>query len=228
MENSSIKAWAEADRPREKLLKLGRHTLTDSELLAILIRNGSREETAVELSRRILSEAENDLTRLSRMSVSDLSAFKGMGDVKALSIIAALELGRRRRMAEASKQIKVNSSKEVADFFSPLLTDLMYEEFWILLLNRANNVISKFQISKGGVTGTIVDPKLIFKKAIECTASGIILCHNHPSGNRHPSDADISLTKKISEAGRLFDIHVLDHIIIAGETYYSFADEGKL
>lgn len=228
MENSSIKAWAEADRPREKLLKLGRHNLTDSELLAILIRNGSREETAVELSRRILSEAENDLTRLSRMSVSDLSAFKGMGDVKALSIIAALELGRRRRMAEASRQIKVNSSKEVADFFSPLLTDLMYEEFWILLLNRANNVISKFQVSKGGVTGTIVDPKLIFKKAIECTASGIILCHNHPSGNRQPSDADISLTKKISEAGRLFDIHVLDHIIIAGETYYSFADEGKM
>jgi len=228
MENSSIKAWAEADRPREKLMRLGRHTLTDSELLAILIRSGNREESAVELSRRILSEADNDLTKLSRMSITDLSLFKGMGDVKALTIVAALELGRRRRMAEASKNIKVSSSKEVADFFSPLLSDLLYEEFWILLLNRANSVISKFQVSKGGVTGTIVDPKLIFKKAVESTASGIILCHNHPSGNKQPSDADMSLTKKIKEAGKLLDIHILDHIIIAGENYYSFADEGKL
>ena len=228
MENSSIKAWAESDRPREKLMQSGRHTLTDSELLAILIRNGSREETAVELSRRILNSAENDLTKLSRMSVSDLSVFKGMGDVKALTIIAALELGRRRRMAEASKAIKVSSSKEVADYFSPLLTDLQYEEFWILLLNRANHVISKFQVSKGGVTGTIVDPKLIFKKAVESTASGIILCHNHPSGNKQPSDADISLTRKIRDAGKLLDIQIMDHLIIAGEDYYSFADEGKL
>lgn len=228
MENTPIKAWAEADRPREKLIKTGRHTLTDSELIAILIRNGTREETAVELSRRILHESGNDLTRLSRLSVNELTSFKGMGQVKAITIVAALELGRRRRIAEASKTIRISSSGDVASYFSPLLSDLHYEEFWILLLNRANHVIDKYQVSKGGVTGTVVDPKLIFKKAVECIASGIILCHNHPSGNKHPSDADISLTKKLRDAGLLLDIHVLDHLIIAGESYYSFADEGRL
>jgi len=228
MENSSIKAWAEADRPREKMLTQGRHALTDSELLAILIRSGTHLETAVELSRRILSQVENDLTRLSRLTVAELAEFKGMGQVKAITIVAALELGRRRRIAEASRTQKISSSKEVADLFIPDLTDLTYEEFWILLLNRANAVIGKHQISKGGVTGTVVDPKVVFKKAVDCMASGIILCHNHPSGNLSPSDADISLTRKISDAGRLLDIQVLDHLIIAGEKYYSFADEGKM
>jgi DNA repair protein RadC len=228
MENSSIKVWAEADRPREKMLTLGRHTLTDTELLAILIRSGSRLETAVELSRRILNKVGNDLTRLSRLSVSELSEFKGMGCVKAVTIIAALELGRRRRMAEASKTLKIASSKDVADLFLPELADLTYEEFWILLLNRANNVISKYQVSKGGVTGTVVDPKMVFKKAVDSMASGIILCHNHPSGNLQPSDADISLTRKMCEAGRLLDIQILDHLIIAGEKYFSFADEGRM
>jgi len=220
MENSSLKAWAEADRPREKMLHQGRHTLTDSELLAVLIRSGTRQETAVELSRRILAGVDNDLTRLSRLSVSELSEFKGMGNVKALTVIAALELGRRRRIAEASK--------DVAEMFLADLADLNYEEFWILLLNRANKVIIKHQVSKGGVTGTVVDPKMVFKKAVDCMASGIILCHNHPSGNLTPSDADISLTRKLTDAGRLLDIQVLDHIIIAGEKYYSFADEGKI
>ena len=228
METSSIKAWAEADRPREKLVNSGRHTLTDSELLAILIRNGTREESAVELSRKILNKADNDLTQLSRMSVSDLSTFKGMGQVKAITVVAALELGRRRRLAEASKTVKISSSKDVAEYFASELADLLYEEFWILLLNRANHVITRFQVSKGGVTGTIVDPKIIFKKAVECTASGIILCHNHPSGNKQPSDADLSLTKKLKDAGRLLDISILDHIIIAGDSYFSFADEGKM
>lgn len=228
MENSSIKAWAEADRPREKMLNQGRHSLTDSELLAILIRSGTREETAVELSRRILSGVDNDLTRLSRLSVTELAAFKGVGNVKALTVIAALELGRRRRIAEAGKALNVSSSKAVAELFSPELADLTYEEFWILLLNRSNKVISKYQVSKGGVTGTVVDPKMVFKKAVDCMASGIILCHNHPSGNLTPSDADISLTRKMTDAGRLLDIQVLDHLIIAGEKYYSFADEGKM
>ena len=228
MNYSSIKIWAEADRPREKLIHSGRHTLTDSELLAILIRSGSRDETAVELARRILCEAGNDLTRLSKMSVSDLSAFKGMGSVKAITVVAALELGRRRRLAEAMQSEKISSSKDVAGYFAPILSDLLYEEFWILLLNRANNVITRFQVSKGGITGTVVDPRVIFKKAVEVMASGIILCHNHPSGNRQPSDADISLTKKLKEAGKLLDIQVLDHLIIAGEEYYSFADEGRM
>lgn len=228
METNSIKAWAEADRPREKLMNLGRHNLTDSELLAILIRNGSREESAVELARKILQEAQNDLTRLSRMSVSDLSNFKGMGEVKAITIVAALELGRRRRQAEAGVSPKIGSSKDAAELFAPVLSDLMYEEFWVLLLNRANHIITRHQVSKGGVTGTVVDPRIIFKKAVEVMASGIILCHNHPSGNRQPSDADLSLTKKLKEGGRLLDIQVLDHIIIAGEDYYSFADEGRM
>ncbi len=228
MENSSIKAWAEADRPREKMLNQGRHSLTDSELLAVLIRSGTREESAVELSRRILAGVDNDLTRLSRLSVTEFAAFKGMGNVKALTVIAALELGRRRRIAEAGKSVNVASSKAVAELFSPELADLNYEEFWILLLNRSNKVISKHQVSKGGVAGTVVDPKMVFKKAVDCMASGIILCHNHPSGNLTPSDADISLTRKMTDAGRLLDIQVLDHLIIAGEKYYSFADEGKM
>lgn len=228
MENFSIKSWAEADRPREKMLNQGRHSLSDSELLAILLRSGSDKETAVELSRRILNSIENDLSKLSRLTVADLSKFKGVGEVKAITIMAALELGRRRRTSEAIQTLKIGSSQDAAAIFSPELSDLMYEEFWILLLNRANHIISKKMISKGGVTGTVVDPKLIFKEAIECTASGIILCHNHPSGNKNPSDADISLTRKLKDAGILLDIQVLDHLIIAGNSYFSFADEGRI
>ena len=163
MENFSIKAWAEADRPREKMATQGHHSLSDSELLAILLRSGSNSETAVELSRRILGSVENDLAKLSRLSVSELSKFKGMGHVKSLTVMAALELGRRRRLSEATKSTKITSSKDVAEIFSPDLCDLLYEEFWILLLNRANHILGKKQISKGGVTGTVVDPKVIFK-----------------------------------------------------------------
>ncbi len=228
MENSSIKYWAEADRPREKMFSQGRHSLTDTELLAILIRSGSRLETAVELSRRILGQVDNDLTRLSRLSLNELAGFKGMGKVKAVTIAAALELGRRRRIAEASKALSVGSSKDVADYFTPDLADLTWEEFWILLLNRANKVIGKHLVSKGGVTGTVVDPKVVYKIAIEHMATGIILCHNHPSGNLSPSDADISLTRKLCEGGKLLDIQVLDHLIVAGDKYFSFADEGKI
>ncbi|MBK8413179.1 MAG: DNA repair protein RadC [Bacteroidetes bacterium] len=228
MEDSNLKAWAEADRPREKLMNQGRNALSDSELLAILIRSGTKKETAVELSRRILNSVSNDLMQLSRLSISDFMKFKGMGEVKAITVIAALELGRRRRSAEAVQLVKVTSSKTVADLFIPLLSDLNHEEFWVLLLNRANNIIGKHQISKGGLSGTVVDSKVIFKLALESSSSSIIMCHNHPSGNHKPSDADLSLTKRIVEAGKVLDISVLDHLIIAGELYYSFADEGKM
>jgi DNA repair protein RadC len=228
MEDSNLKAWAEADRPREKLMNQGRNALSDSELLAILIRSGTKRETAVELSRRILNSVSNDLMQLSRLSIGDLMKFKGMGEVKALTVMAALELGRRRRSAEAVQLVKVTSSKTVAEVFTPLLSDLNHEEFWVLLLNRANNIIGKHQISKGGLAGTVVDSKVIFKLALDASASSIIMCHNHPSGNHKPSDADLSLTKRIVEAGKVLDISVLDHLIIAGELYYSFADEGKM
>ncbi len=228
MEDSNLKAWAEADRPREKLINQGRNALSDSELLAILIRSGTKKETAVELSRRILNSVSNDLMQLSRLSISDFMKFKGMGEVKAITVMAALELGRRRRSAEAVQLVKVTSSKTVADLFIPLLSDLNHEEFWVLLLNRANNIIGKHQISKGGLSGTVVDSKVIFKLALESSSSSIIMCHNHPSGNHKPSDADLSLTKRIVEAGKVLDISVLDHLIIAGELYYSFADEGKM
>lgn len=224
----NLKAWAEADRPREKLLNQGKHTLTDSELFAILIRSGSRNETAVELSKRILNEVNNDLGTLSRLTVKELSKYKGMGQVKAITVIAALELGIRRRQAEAIQKGKIGKSADVASILQPSLADLTTEEFWILMLDRANQIIRKINISKGGTSGTVVDPKIIFKMAFEHNASGIILCHNHPSGNPKPSDADIRLTKNIREAGDMLEIKVLDHIIIAGLTYFSFADEGMM
>lgn len=227
-ETLNLKKWAEADRPREKLIQQGTNSLTDTELIAILIRSGSREETAVELARNILNKSNNDLSELSRLSVKDLSHYKGMGSVKAITIIAALELGRRRREAEALKKDKISSSKEAALIFQPSLSDLSHEEFWILLLDRANQVITKTNLSKGGLAGTVVDPKIIFKLAIERYASGIVLCHNHPSGNNKPSEADIKLTKNLKQAGDFLEIKIIDHIIIAGNLYYSFADEGIL
>ena len=223
-----IKAWAEADRPREKLLNLGKNALTDSELLAILIRSGSRNETAVELGKRILQQVGNDLTELSRLSVKDLSKYKGMGEVKAITIVAALELGRRRRESEALRKQKISSSADVAAIFQPSLSDLLVEEFWVLLLDRANQIITRFNMSRGGTSGTVVDPKVIFKTALEHHASGIILCHNHPSRNNKPSDADLKLTRNLKQSGELLEIKVLDHVIIAGSAYYSFADEGQL
>lgn len=228
METSGIKSWAEADRPREKLLLHGRHTLSDSELLAILIRTGTKNETAVDVAKNILAHNNNDLTQVARLSVNELGKFKGMGEVKAISIIAALELGRRRREAEAMKKNKIASSKDAVDILQPHMSDLIHEEFVVLMLNRANEVISKFELSKGGIAGTVVDPKLIFKAALEKLASGIILCHNHPSGNTRPSQEDIKITKKLKDAGTLMDINVIDHIIIGGNSFYSFADEGMM
>jgi DNA repair protein RadC len=224
----TIKSWAEEDRPREKLLSLGRRSLTDAELIAILIGSGSRSETAVELSKRILVSFENDLEKLGRLSVKELSKFKGIGEAKAISIISAMELGRRRREAEAGKITQISCSKDIYNLMSRYFSDLNHEEFWIVLLNRANHVLSQCLISKGGQAGTVADPKIIFQAALENHASSIILSHNHPSGNLRPSQADINLTRKLRDAGQLLDISVLDHVIFTNASYFSFADEGML
>ena len=224
----TIKSWAEEDRPREKLLSKGRHVLTDAELIAILIGSGSRNETAVELAKRILSQFENNLNAIAKLSVQDLMKFKGIGEAKAISIVAALELGRRRKETETLKREKIISSKDTYDIFRPQFLDLPHEEFHVLLLSRSNIVIRKEFVSRGGVSGTVVDPKIVFKIAVEHLASSIILCHNHPSGNLKPSNEDISLTKKIKEAGTLLEIPILDHLIISDSGYFSFADEGMM
>jgi len=223
-----IKSWSEDDRPREKLMSKGRSVLSDAELIAILIGSGSRTESAVELSRRILNHVDNNLNHLGKLTVNDLTKFKGIGEAKAVSIVAALELGRRRKEVEAIKKNKIQTSKDAFDIVAPFLTDLPHEEFWAVYLNRANNVIEKRFVSSGGVAGTVVDVKMVYKPAIENLASSIIICHNHPSGNNKPSDADIRITKKIIEAGKLLEINVLDHIIVCENTYFSFADEGML
>ena len=227
-EKITIKAWAEEDRPREKLLLQGRRALSDAELIAILIGSGSRNETAVELSKRILHSLGNDLDKLGRLSVKDLSKFKGIGEAKANSIIAALELGRRRRESEKEEVLKVSSSKDTFELMRPHFEDLDHEEFWVILMSRSNRVIGKHFISKGGLAGTIADPKIIFKTALENQASSIILTHNHPSGNLKPSQADIGLTHKLCTAGNMLDITVLDHVIMTNSGYFSFADEGLM
>ena len=224
----TIKAWAEEDRPREKLSLQGRRALTDAELIAILIGSGSVSESAVDLSKRILHFCKNDLNALAKLSILELSKFKGIGEAKAISIIAALELGRRRKEEEIIKLDKITSSKDIFNYLSPYFSDLVYEEFWILLLNRANKIINKVLISKGGQAGTIADPKIIFKAALENNAANLVLAHNHPSGNLKPSHADIELTKKLRAAGLLLDISVIDHLIFSERSYFSFADEGIL
>jgi DNA repair protein RadC len=221
-----IKSWAEEDRPREKLLDKGRHILTEAELIAILIGSGSRDETAVELSKRILASVGNNLNELGKLSVQELNKFKGIGDAKAISIVAALELGRRRKETETAKREKIVTSKDAFDIMKPSMMDLPHEEFWLLMLNRANLVIKKELISRGGVAGTVVDTKIIFKTAIENYASSIIVCHNHPSGNLKPSEADLKITRNIKEAGKIMEIALLDHLIITENGFYSFADEG--
>lgn len=224
----SIKAWAEEDRPREKLNAQGRRALSDAELIAILIGSGSRNESAVELSKRILHHYENDLQKLGKVSVSELSKFKGIGEAKAISIIAALELGRRRGDTEIKAPEIVNGSRSVYNVLKRHLVDLNHEEFWILLLSRNCKIIAKELISKGGLSGTVADPKIIFGIALQHQASSIILAHNHPSGNLKPSQQDIDLTKKIHAAGRILDIGVLDHLIITDGGFFSFADEELL
>lgn len=223
-----IKFWAEADRPREKMMINGRRQLTDAELIAVLIGSGNKDETAVELSKRILSHFNNDLDRLGKASIADLSKFKGIGEAKAISVVAALELGRRRKESVAAERPKITSAREAFNVLFPVFSDLNHEEFWILILNRANFLIATHLISKGGLTGTVADPKLIFKAALDNNAASIILAHNHPSGNLKPSGQDINITKKLVEAGKLLELPVVDHLIIANNCYYSFGDEGLI
>ena len=220
-----ITDWAEDDRPREKLMLKGKSALSDAELIAILIGSGSRNESAVDLSKRILVSA-GGINSLAKLSVSQLMNFKGIGEAKAIAIIAALELGRRRKAEEAPELKKITSSKAVFEIMHPEIGELSHEEFWVLFLNNSNAVISKSQLSKGGITGTSVDIRLIFKLALENSATGLFLCHNQPSGNLKPSDADKKITRKICDAGDNLDVKVLDHLIITESKYYSFVDEG--
>lgn len=221
-----INQWAEDDRPREKFLLKGKSALSDSELLAILIGSGSRNESAVQLCQRILATTNNNLNQLGKLSIQQLTEFKGIGEAKAISIAAALELGRRRRAEEAVVLDKITSSKIVFEIMQPIIGELPHEEFWVLYLNNSNKVIHKAQLSKGGITGTIVDNRLIFKMALEYNATSLILTHNHPSGKLQASDADKEVTRKLKLAGQQLDILVLDHIIITENGYFSFNDEG--
>jgi DNA repair protein RadC len=223
-----IPQWAEDDRPREKLLLKGRSSLSDAELLAILIGTGTKSLSAVDLAKQILQLAEQNINDLARLSINDLTRIKGIGKAKAISIVSALELGRRRKENNTSSKPRITNSTDAAEVIKSDLLDLNHEEFWIIILNRANYVLKKTQISRGGISGTVADPKLIFKSAIEQNGSSIILIHNHPSGNLKPSQADIILTKNLKEAGKFMEIPVLDHIIVSDNCYFSFADEGLI
>lgn len=220
----SIKNWAEGDRPREKLLHKGKLSLSDAELVAILIGSGSRNESAVQLSKRILLASSNKLNELGKCSVNQLMKFKGIGEAKAISIVAALELGRRRRGEEAVERKKITSADSVFEVMQPIIGDLNHEEFWILYLNNSNKILQKMQLSKGGITGTLVDVRLAFKNALENGATAIVLAHNHPSGTLKPSQADKQLTQKLKVAGESLDIKVLDHLIVTQKSYFSFAN----
>ena len=228
MENNHfpITHWSEDDKPREKLMLKGKNALSDAELIAILIGSGSRNESAVELSKRILQTVDGNLNALGKLSLAQLILFKGIGEAKAISIMSAMELGRRRRAEDAVELIKVTSSKLVFEVMQPIIGELPHEEFWILYLNNSNKIISKRQLSIGGITGTIVDVRLVFKNALELGAVSLILCHNHPSGTLKPSEADLQITKKLKAAGESLEIKVLDHLIVTENSYFSFVDEG--
>ena len=221
-----ITNWSEDDKPREKLMLKGKSALSDAELIAILIGSGSRNESAVDLSKRILASVDNNLNALGKLSITQLMTFKGIGEAKAISIIAAMELGRRRRSEDALELKKVTSSKVIFEIMQPIIGELPHEEFWIIYLNNSNKVISKSQLSKGGITGTLVDVRIVFKTALEMGATALILCHNHPSGTLVPSDADKQITRKLKLAGESLEIKVLDHLIVTEASYFSFADEG--
>ena len=224
----SIKNWATEDRPREKMLEKGREALSDAELLAILIRSGNNDESAVDLSRHILNDVGDNLITLSQLSINDLISYKGIGEAKAVSIAAALELGRRRRFAEAAQQPLIRNSKDAFEYFYMRISDLKHEQFWVMLLNPANKVIKIMKVSDGGINNTAADPKRIFKIALENNATAMMLCHNHPSGNVAPSDADKAITRNIVNGGKLLEIKILDHIIVGIDKYFSFADSGLI
>jgi DNA repair protein RadC len=223
----SIKHWAKEDQPREKLLAKGKQSLSDAELLAILIGSGSRGESALTLCQKILNKFDNNLNKLAKATFQEIKGFKGIGDAKAIVVTAALELSKRRQFS-MDEVAQVKKSEDAFKIIAPILMDLPHEEFWLLLLSRSNRVLEKKKISVGGLTSTVVDPRIIFKIAIDYQASGLVLAHNHPSGQLRPSDSDHLVTKKIVEAGKLFDITVMDHIIVAENQYYSFADHGQL
>jgi len=224
----SIKNWSQDDQPREKLRDKGRTALSDAELIAILIGSGNREESAVALCKRIFASVNNNLNALGKLSIEQLMSFKGIGEAKAITIAAALELGRRRRIEEALQLEKITSSRSVYDLMQPILGELPHEEFWILYLNNSNKVIQKNQLSKGGITGTLVDVRLVLKNALGVGATALILCHNHPSGTLKPSQADKDITQKLKSAAHSLDIKVLDHLIVTENAYFSFADESLL
>lgn len=228
MKKLTIKSWALDDRPREKLLSKGISSLSDSELIAILIGSGNREESAVGLAQRILGSVNNNLHELSKLSLEQFMSFKGIGEAKAISIITALEFGKRRQLQNFLIRPKITCSNDASLLMQPILGSLNHEEFWVLYLNNSNSVLEKSQLSKGGITGTLVDVRLLFKKAIELSAVAIILCHNHPSGKLKPSNADKALTNKIIEASKTLDIKLLDHLIVTEKSYFSFADEGLI
>ncbi len=224
----TIKEWAIDDRPREKMLSKGVSVLSNAELLAILLGSGTRNETAVDISQRILNAANNNLNELGRFGLADFTKIKGIGEAKGVAIMAALELGRRRKGAEALNRKQITSSNDIVELFQPILGDLPHEEFWVLLLNRANRIIDQVRVSQGGVTGTVVDVRIIMKAAVIALASGIIICHNHPSGNSKPSDDDIKITQKLKQTCASFDISLLDHVIVTDHGFYSFADASIL
>ena len=224
----SIRQWSTDDRPREKLRRKGRSVLTNAELIAILIGSGNREESAVELARRLLWASGDSLSGLGDLSVEQLMRFKGIGEAKAISIVAAMELGRRRKTAPVQKRRSVGSSGQVFELLQPILGELPHEEFWIVYLNNANHVIQSEQLSKGGITGTLVDVRLVMKKALDLSAVSIILAHNHPSGITKPSQADKEITQKMIAASQTLDIKVLDHLIITRESFFSFADNNLI
>ena len=226
--STSIKNWAADDRPREKLFTKGATALSDSELLAILISTGSKSKSAVELAKEVLQLGKNNLNELGKLSVNDLIKIPGIGEAKAITIAAALELGRRRQATASLVKTNIKSSNDIAEYLKVTLKDYAYEVFAVVFLNKANKINHFEIISKGGITGTVADPRVILKKALEKDATAIVLCHNHPSGNLKPSQADEDLTLKIKEAAKYFDIRVMDHIIVSEDGYYSFADEGLL
>lgn len=232
MENSekrlTIKDLAEDDRPREKMERKGASSLSDAELIAILLRVGNASETAVDVAQRLLGQVNNSLNELARLSLHQLTRIKGIGRTKAITILAALELGRRRNAEGPINRERIFSSRSVIDLFQPVLADLPHEEFWVLLLNKSNRIIDRIKVSQGGVGGTVVDPKLVLKHAVERLASAVIVVHNHPSGNPQPSDKDLALTEKLKNAAQLFDITLLDHVIVTDGECYSFADNGKM
>ena len=224
----SIKDWALEDRPREKLLSKGLNYLSNAELLSIIIGSGTSSDSAVELAKKILGAVNNNLNGLAKMTQNQLQQLPGIGPARALSIIASIELGRRRNVQNPVHKKKISSSRDVFEIFYPLLGDLIHEEFWILLLNRSNKAIDQIKISQGGLSGTVIDTRIILKNAVDQLSSSLILCHNHPSGNLKPSDADVKITNKIKDSAELMDITVLDHIIVADNSYFSFADEGLI